>query len=158
TAGGVFGLTLAAEDAYGNVNSSVSGSVTISLGADPTGDTLVGAKTLPLSGGLTIFSGLTLIKAGSGYVIQASSTGLTPPSASNLTFSVAAGTPSQLALVSAPPATVTAGIPFNMVLAAEDQYGNVVSALVGSASLALGNNPGGNSLGGAGSAVFSNGL
>lgn len=158
TAGVGFGLTLAAEDAYGNVDSSASGDVTVAMATDPTGDTMAGATTLPLSGGLATFSGLTLTKAGSGYVLQATSTGLTAPSPGDLTFSVAAGTPSQLALISPPPASVTAGTPFNMVLAAEDQYGNVVTSLATSVSLALADNPGGSILGGATSVAFSAGL
>jgi hypothetical protein len=158
SAGVGFGLQIAAEDPYGNVDSAFAGSVTVALASDPAQDTLVGATTLPFSAGLATFSGLTLIKAGSGDELQATSSGLTPAAPASLAFSVEGGPPSQLVLTSPPPATVTAGVGFGLVLAAEDLYGNVDSAFSGSVTVALASNPGGSTLGGATSVSFINGL
>ena len=69
-----------------------------------------------------------------------------------------AGPAAQLVLTSPPPATVTAGVAFGLVLAAEDLYGNVDSAFAGSVTVALASNPGGSSLGGTTSVSFINGL
>ena len=158
SAGVGFGLVVAAEDQYGNVVSDFSGSVTLALTTDPSNDTLVGNKTEPFSGGLATFAGLTLDKAGPGYVLQATSSGPTPPASTTLALGVTAGPPSQLVLTSPPPATVTAGVAFGLVLAAEDPYGNVDPAFAGSVTVALASNPGGSTLGGATSVSFINGL
>ena len=40
--------------------------MTVALASDPAQDTLVGITTLPFSAGLATFTGLTLVKAGTG--------------------------------------------------------------------------------------------
>ena len=47
-----------------------------------------------------------------------------------------------------PPASVTAGSGFGLVVTAEDGFGNVDPTFTGSVTLALANNPGGATLGG----------
>ncbi len=76
-AGSSFSLTAEVEDQYGNVVTAYSGSVSILLAADPTGDTLRGTLDAMISNGVASFSGLTLDLAATGYAIQASSSGLT---------------------------------------------------------------------------------
>ncbi len=158
TAGVGFGLTLAAEDKYGNVNPASNGYVTLDLDGGPNGATLVGTPTVPLSGGLATFSGLTLTAAGSGYSLVASSDGLTPSPSSALIFSVTAAPATQLVVSSKPPGIVTAGVGFGVTLAAEDQFGNVDPAFSGGVTLALRDNPGADTLGGTTSVSFKNGL
>jgi hypothetical protein len=73
-----FGLAVAAEDAYGNVVPTFSGTITVALKDNPTGATLGGTTSAPLSNGVATFSGLTLDKTGAGYTLQATGGGLTP--------------------------------------------------------------------------------
>ncbi len=71
-------FTLVAEivDAYGNLVTSASNSVTIALGNNPTGGRLSGTTTVTAKNGIVTFSGLKLSKVGSGYTILFSSKGL----------------------------------------------------------------------------------
>jgi len=70
--GSSFGLSFAAEDAYGNVATSYSGSVTLALASNPSGATLGGTRTVKVVNGLATFSGLTLNKVGIGFSLTAS--------------------------------------------------------------------------------------
>ena len=71
-----FGLVAAVEDAYGNVVTSASNSVSIALSSNPTGAKLSGTTSVKASQGLATFAGLSLNKVGSGYTLQVSSKGL----------------------------------------------------------------------------------
>jgi hypothetical protein len=77
-AGAGFGLTVSAEDAYGNLATPFSGGVAVALAANPGGSTLGGTLTLNAMNGVATFSRLTLNKPGNGYTLQATSNGLTP--------------------------------------------------------------------------------
>ena len=71
TAGSGFGLVVTAEDAFGNVAPSFTGSVTLALATNPGGATLGGTVTVTASAGVATFAGLTLNKAGTGYTLRA---------------------------------------------------------------------------------------
>jgi hypothetical protein len=75
-AGVVFGLTVAAEDPYGNVNPGFGGSVTVALSSNPGGATLGGTLIVTAQDGVATFSDLTLNKAGTGYTLLVSADGL----------------------------------------------------------------------------------
>ena len=67
----VFGLTVAVEDRFGNLERLYSGKVTLSLASGP-GGTLVGEPlTLPVQDGMAIFADLRLNRIGLGYSIRA---------------------------------------------------------------------------------------
>ncbi len=72
-----FGLTIAAEDQYNNVNPTYATSVTIALLNNPGQSTLSGTLTVNPVNGVATFSGLTLNNIGNGYTIQATSGSLT---------------------------------------------------------------------------------
>src|SRR5262249_50819889 len=55
-----FGFTAAVEDAYGNVVTSASNSVSIALASNPTGARLSGTTKVTASHGLATFTGLSL--------------------------------------------------------------------------------------------------
>ena len=65
-AGGPFGLTVEAEDPYGNVDTSFGGSVTVGVLNNPGGATLGGTLSVTAQDGVATFSGLTLNKPGTG--------------------------------------------------------------------------------------------
>jgi hypothetical protein len=64
------------EDAYGNVVTTASNSVSVAFANNPTGATLGGTLTVNASQGVATFSGLTINKTGSGYTLRVSSSGL----------------------------------------------------------------------------------
>jgi hypothetical protein len=75
--------------ANGLVDSAFTGAVTLTIGTNPGGGTLSGTRTVNASGGVALFTGLSIDKAGQGYTLVASSgtlqTGTTNP------FTVAPG-------------------------------------------------------------------
>ena len=144
TAGGGFGLTIKAEDRFGNVVTSFTGKVTIALANNPGRSTLGGTLTVTAVKGVASFSGLALNKAGSGYALKASSGSLTTTTA----FTVAPAAASQLVVTTQPPSSVTAGGGFGLTIKAEDRFGNVVTSFTGKVTIALANNPGRSTLGG----------
>ena len=71
-----FGLQASIEDQYGNVVTSATNTVSVAFANNPTGATLGGTLSVTASQGVATFSGLTINKAGSGYTLQVSSSGL----------------------------------------------------------------------------------
>jgi hypothetical protein len=100
---------------------------------------LGGTLTLSASSGLATFSGLSLTKAGSGYTIAVSDSGLTPATSSAI--SVAPGTATQLIVVGQPPTQTMVGSTFAVTIEAEDAYNNVATGFTGSVALSLANLP-----------------
>ncbi len=91
-------------------------------------------------GGLATFSGLAEDTAASGYTIVATSPGLATIISHDL--DVLPATPTQLAIKVPAPDSMPAGSKFGLAVAAEDQYGNIVTDYPGSVTIALANNPG----------------
>ncbi len=147
TAGSAFSLTVAAEDAFGNMVTTYSGSATLALAANPGGATLSGVLTGTPSAGVMTFTGLKLNKAATGYTLAASGGSLSTATSNSITIVAAAA--SQWVISTQPPATLTVGVAFGLVVSAEDSFGNVAPSYTGSVSLALASNPEGATLGGA---------
>ena len=70
-------VTVKALDDKGHVVSGYTGAVTIALEVNPTTASLGGTTTVNAVGGVATFSSLTLDKAGEGYQLKATATGLT---------------------------------------------------------------------------------
>jgi hypothetical protein len=128
-ANGPFGLTVYAEDQYGNINSTFNGNVAMALATNPRSATLGGTLTVQAENGVASFSGLTIDKTGNGYTLQAASTGLSAG------ITAAFNVTDQLVVTTAPPSTVTAGTPFGLVVTAEDGQGNVDTSFSGSVTV-----------------------
>lgn len=146
TANAPFGLVVTAEDELGNVATTYNGPVTLALDHTSYGATLGGTLTVTAVNGVATFSGLTLDKVDPYYTIQASGGGLTP--ATSKTIKVVAGAATKLGIFSHPPAQITVGSDFDIVVIAEDAFGNEVFTYNGPITLALANNPGGATLSG----------
>ncbi len=146
TAGDGFGLSVAAEDSFGNPTPTFSGSVTIALASAPDGATLSGTLTATAVDGVATFAGLTLNTAGTGYTLVATASGLKEATTTDL--SVVPAAPAQLAISSQPPSSVTDGDGFGLSVAAEDQFGNPTSSFSGSVTIALASGPDGATLSG----------
>jgi predicted outer membrane repeat protein len=156
TLGKSFGLTVSAEDAEGNVNSSFTGLVTVALATNPGGAKLGGDLTLAAVNGVATFSGLTLDKAGTGYRLQVTSNGLS--SATTDAITATTGTPTHWVVTAEPPASITAGSDFGLIVSAEDGQGDVSPSFSGLVTVSLANNPGGAQLGGTLTASAVNGV
>jgi hypothetical protein len=75
-AGASFDLVVAAEDPFGNVDPTYSGTEALFLASNPGGATLGGTTTAAASGGMATFSGLTLDRGGDAYTLQVTGPGL----------------------------------------------------------------------------------
>lgn len=69
-------ITVALEDANGNVETSGSNAVTLSIVSGPSGGVLTGTTTVDAVAGLATFSNLSFTRGGN-YTLEATSTGLT---------------------------------------------------------------------------------
>jgi subtilase family serine protease len=65
-----FGIAVAVEDVFGNLETALTGSVSVALASGPNGSTLGGTLTARCEDGIAVFSGLTLNRIGSGYSIR----------------------------------------------------------------------------------------
>ena len=145
-AGAAFGLAVAVDDQFGKPVTGSSGSLTVSPSNSAIEGALGGVLTVAVANGQATFAGLSLVNAGTPFTLQVSATGL--PSVTTSAFTVTAGPATQLGVVTPPPTAVVAGAGFGLVLAAEDQYGNVVSSSAGSVTLGLASDPGNDTLNG----------
>src|SRR2546423_5100497 len=96
----------------------------------------------------TLFrSFVSLNKTGTGYTLTASAGGFAP--VTSTAFDITPGTATRLAFTQQPTNTVAGGaISPAVQLSALDPAGNLVPTFTGSVTVALGNNPGGSTLGG----------
>ena len=131
-------------DQYGNIETADnSTTVTASLASGSRG--LQGSTSTTLSGGVATFSNLAEDTAET-MALKFSGGGLSSSSTSPIAVSAAPAT--QLLIVTAQPTTVTAGAGFGLVADAEDQFGNVDHSFDGKVTVALADNPNGETLGG----------
>jgi hypothetical protein len=144
-------------DALGNLVPSFTGSVTIALGNNPGGATLSGTTPVSAASGVATFFDLSLNKTGTGYTLTASGSGFT--TVTSTAFDIVPGTATQLAFT-AQPATTVAGAALSpaVQVTALDPAGNLVPGFTGSITVALGNNPGGSTLGGTTTVAALNGV
>ena len=123
TAGSSFGLTVWAEDPFGNLDPTFTGKVTAGPENNPDGTT---STTVAAINGVVPFSGLILTIAGShSLAFSATSAGAVPIAGSTNPFTVTAAAATTIVVSSPPPASVPAGVSFGLTLSAEDPYGNV---------------------------------
>ena len=140
-----FGLVVSVENATGGLTTDINGTVTLSLGSNPNGETLGGTLTATISNGQALFSGLTLNKAGLGTTIQATFGGLTTA----ITPAIKVTNPAtKLVVLTQPPSTIPENSSFGLSVVAEDALNNVDTAYTGVVVVALGNNPAFDTLGG----------
>src|SRR3989441_5330451 len=143
-------------DAFGNVATGFTGAVAIALGSNPGGSTLSGTTPVAAVSGVATFS-VSLNKAGTGYTLTTSASGFTP--VTSTAFDITPGTATQLAFTVQPSNTVAgAAITPAVQVTALDAAGNPVPGFIGSITVALGNNPGGSTLGGTTTVAAVNGV
>ena len=123
TAGQAFGLTLDVEDRFGNRATGFEGNVTAALTGSSAGGSLGGTLTVTAVGGVAAFAGLTVNRAGGGDSLQATAGGLS--AVTTHAFLVNPAPAVRLVVTAQPPATITAGSGFGLVVVAVDPFGNV---------------------------------
>src|SRR5207253_1993778 len=144
-------------DALGNPVPSFTGSVRIAPGNNPGGATLSGTTPVAAVSGVATFFDLSLNKTGTGYTLTASASGFAP--VTSAAFDITPGTATQLSFTQQPSTTVAgSAISPPVQVTALDAVGNPVPGFTGSVTIALGNNPGGSTLGGATTVVAVNGV
>jgi len=132
-------VTVAIEDANGNIVSSANNLIKLNL-AGVTAN-LGGTLSIAAQNGTATFSNLTIGTAGSGYTLSATSAGLA--SATSASFTVSAppsttATATRLAFLQQPSNALTqAVISPAVTVAVEDANGNVVSSATNPVSLSL---------------------
>src|SRR5437667_176154 len=140
-------VTVQVQDAGGNVVTGSTASVTVAIGTNPSSGTLSGTTTVSAVNGVATFSNLSIDKAGTGYKLTATSGTLT--SATSSAFNITVGTATKLVFDQQPTNTVAgASISPALTLQVQDANGNVVTTSQASATVAIGTNPGGGTLGG----------
>jgi len=141
-------VQVAVRDSLGNVATGYAGAVTITLATSPTGDTLRGVRTATAAAGVATFDGLSLVRAGAGYRLGAAAVGVAGGATSG-TFDVAPAAPARLGFVQQPSLVSVADTVRPPVgVGAFDAFGNATPSFTGGVTVALGNNPGGATLGG----------
>ena len=135
-------VVVAAQDSLGNVATSFTDSVTMVMGANPSGDTLDGTTTVAAVAGIATFDNLAIDAAAAGYTLVATSGGLAADTTS--AFDVIA-TPINRLVFTVQPSTVTAGaaIAPAVVVTAQDSLGVTVTSFTGLVTIGIGTNPAG---------------
>ncbi|TLY49131.1 MAG: hemagglutinin, partial [Gemmatimonadetes bacterium] len=150
-------VQVTAEDGLGNTVTSFTGNVTVAIGTNPSGGTLSGTTTVAAVNGVASFSTLSIDKAGTGYTLAASASGLTgSPSAA---FNITAGAAAQL-VFTAQPSNATSGAVLTpaVQVTALDGHGNTAIAFAGNVAVAIASNPGGGTLSGTTTVAAVNGV
>jgi alpha-tubulin suppressor-like RCC1 family protein len=133
-------VAVAIEDASGTTVTGATNVVTVTIGANPEGDTLMGTARVAAVNGVAVFPSLHIDKAGAGYTLKAAATGLT--GATSDPFTIAPGPASRLVFTVQPSdAMGGAAITPPVQVAAQDAYGNLVTGFQDSVTVALGGNP-----------------
>jgi hypothetical protein len=137
-------IQVTAQDAAGNTVPTFVGSITLAIksGTGTSGATLRGTATVGAVNGVATFSTLSIDKSGNGYVLNASSTGLT--GASSGTFNITAGPAIALAFTVQPAVTQKSGSSLTPTIrvAAVDSMLNTVTSFTSNITMAIGTNAG----------------
>jgi hypothetical protein len=102
---GAFSLQASIEDAYGNVVTTASNTVSVAFANNPTGATLGGTLSVSASQGVATFSNLTINEVGNGYTLVFSSTSLTSATSSAINV-----TKTGKSVVGSPPASSSSAV------------------------------------------------
>jgi hypothetical protein len=141
TGGNAFGTqpVVAVKDAFGFTVTSDTTSVTLAIksGTGTAGASLSGTNTVSAVAGVASFSGLSIDKSGSGYVLTATDGSLT--TADSSAFTVSVGQAAKLTFTTQPGGTITGGTAFatQPVVAVQDAGGNTVTGNSSQVSLAI---------------------
>ena len=148
-------VTVATEDAFGNLVPSSTLTVTMAIGTNAGSGVLNGTLTEAAAAGVASFSNLSINQAATGYTLTASSGALS--AATSAAFNISSGTASKLVFIAQPSALLAnATITPAPQVAVEDSFGNRVTS--SSSSIAMTINPASGGLGGTTTVAASSGV
>jgi hypothetical protein len=137
-------IKVTAFDALGNVVTTFGNDVTLSItpSTGTAGATLSGTTLQTPASGVATFAGLSIDKAGAGYTLTATASGVTGTTSATFNISPAAAT--QLVFTVQPSNTgANASITPPVQVTAEDGFGNVDTTYGANITMAMGTNAGG---------------
>ncbi len=119
-------IEVVAQDASGNIATDYVGTISVIFGANPSGATLSGTKSVTAVNGVARFSAVSIDKVGTGYTLTASASGLT--GATSLAFNIVAGAAASIAPAggNAQTDTINAPLPIPYRVLVADGHGNPV--------------------------------
>jgi hypothetical protein len=129
-------IQVAAQDALGNTVKAFTGTVAITISTNPSAGTLSGTTSVVLNAGVASFSTLSINKAGVGYKLRATVTGLTNATSAAFDITAAAAT---LLFYEMQPTTTTAGeiITPPVQIVVHDSMGNTVTSFTGDVTVLI---------------------
>jgi hypothetical protein len=153
-------VRITAQDSAGMPLPDFTGPVTVALDSNPGAASLGGTTQVNAVDGVATFGDLSIDKAGSGYTLQASASGIQATSAP---FDVAVPTPpppqaTHLGFTDQPQTTQAGSTMAVVQVAALDDSGSVVTAFTGSITVSIAANPGGATLSGTRAVTATNGI
>ena len=138
-------VAVAIRDASGNTITSATDRVTVALGTNPSGGTLLSTTAVNAVNGVAIFSNLSIQSASTGYTLTVSSGTLT--GATSRSFAIAPAAPAQIAFAVQPSTTdVAQPITPAVQVAIQDAFANTVTGATNAVTLTLATNPGSGTL------------
>ena len=139
-------ITVEVRDASNILVNSASNAITLSISTNPAGGTLSGTTTVNAVNGVATFSGLSINNPGDGYVLTASSPGLT--NAVSNSFNILR-VPTQLVFVQQPTNTnASASITPAITVEIRDASNILVTTATNAVTLSISTNPSGGTLSG----------
>lgn len=155
-------IQVAFQDDAGATATTATGTVTLSFSANPTGATLGGTLTTQAVQGIATFHDVRVNRVGQSYSLQAVTPGL--PVATSTSFSIAAGAPASMSIVTQPAGGSASGDPLAQqpVIQLRDDQGNEARQAGVTVTAVLASGPGSLSgatsvvTNGAGQATFTN--
>ncbi len=127
-------------DAAGNAVTTSTATVSLSLAGGAAGATLAGTLAAAAAAGVATFSGLSVDRAGTGYQLHATATGLA--AADSTPFDVAVGPPVSIAFA-VQPSNTRSTVPSSPAIAVDivDAGGNAVASAANTVSLVIDSGP-----------------
>jgi len=125
-AGALITPEVTVKDAQGNLVTTATNEVTVSIASNPGSSTLSGTAVKSAAAGIATFESLSLNKTGAGYTLQVSSSGLT--SATSEAFDITNSSASKLVFSSQPQTSEAGALMTAPVVQVQDPYGNIVAS------------------------------
>ncbi len=138
-------VKVSVRDGAGNIVTSSTADITLSIGNNPAGGTLSGTTTVTAVAGVATFSNLSIDKVGNGYTLVAAGGGL--PQVTSAPFDIASGTSNRLVFTAQPTSQVVGGTLTPPVqVTVQDVAGNPVTSANNQITLVIGENVGGSTI------------
>jgi hypothetical protein len=147
TAAGSLGtIQVTARDGFGNTATSFVNQVTLAIANNAGGGALSGTTGVTPTAGVASFPGLSINKAGTGYTLSATATGVT--GTTSAAFNITPGNATHLVFTTQPTDLVAGAAIAPAVTVTALDANNNVSAAAGSDTIRIGTNAGGATLSG----------